>query len=168
MPKGSEFIVCYEIRMQVGAILALLGTITGLAGLLIRVLPKFPRHIRVKIFSHLPWTKQPYKKRVETVHASRGRIIKVRNKHVCRSFVDYIDRKGLEEPPREVPKQISTGAAKIIAEYDDGEKEEFYRGGDPQKGFIEIIDLTLEQTCNFYGGLIAAFGSILLIINIIY
>lgn len=153
-----ETMLISEMVSVAGILMIFIGTY-GLA------LPDLDRKTRKRTYCMAPHLRKMYKLREETREIDRGWNIITENKTICYTFIDFIERKELETPPDDVPTQIRTGGAEIVAKFNDGTEEAYYRGGDSRVAFIQIVSLALERRARIMGISIALMGTIVALVG---
>ena len=128
-------------------------------------LPDLPRWLRIRYYNNSPQLRDYYQAREDVLDAKRGRMFKFDDYVLCYTFIDYLDVNRRDDVPDETPQKVETGAAKIRVKLKSGWEE--YDFSHPQRGIVEILDLTIERECRMSGIFIAFLGTIMAILGVL-
>jgi hypothetical protein len=150
---------------MLGTVVSGLGIcLTGI-GTFVRVAPDLERRTRRHFYSIAPFTRGLFSLRNHVKKRDEGYRFTIEHRQVCKEFIDYVDAHDIREPPDEVPKSVTNGAAALEIELPNGDTENYLQGNPSQRSIVELLTLSIERACRNYGLLIAVIGAVITVVG---
>lgn len=145
--------------MMHGTASSVFGALIIGIGTFIRVTPDLDRSVRRHFFRNYAMTRKLFELRKKVKDSDKGVNYTVYHQRVIKEFIDYVDSTDIKEPPDDFPHSIASSAACIEVEYENGDTEEFLRGGASKRTLVELLTLSIERRCRNFGLLVAFIGT---------